>query len=152
MVFYISVFSWQICLAHRSCMGYTLDVNWLRKCGHWDDNDTYSFEEFCCILAEYHSQKKSVWKRLLDIARNVLPSGKDPGPSLLKICRYSLIGVIDWDREAICLCWNSLAVLGVSHNSMFDCNKEYDSTFDIYLGGSCGDSEWRDNIAIPMIR
>lgn len=104
-----------ICLAHRSCMGYTLDVNWLRKCGHWDDNDTYSFEEFCCILAEYHSQKKSVWKRLLDIARNVLPSG-------------------------------------VSHNSMFDCNTEYDSTFDIYLGGSCGDSEWRDNIAIPMIR
>lgn len=44
-------------------------------------------------------------------------------------------------------------VLGVSqHSTMFDCNKEYDSTFDIYLGGSCGDSEWRENIAIPMMR
>lgn len=46
-----------------------------------------------------------------------------------------------------------LFVLGVSqHSMMFDCNKEYDSTFDIYLGGSCGDSEWRENIAIPMMR
>lgn len=85
MVFKNNVFSSQICLAHRSCMGYNLDVNWLRKCGHWDDNATYSFEEFCCILAEYHSQKKSVWKRLLDIARNVLPSGKDHWTSLLKL-------------------------------------------------------------------
>ncbi|XP_062619159.1 uncharacterized protein LOC134280725 isoform X2 [Saccostrea cucullata] len=105
-----------ICLAHKSCMGFDLDVNWLKRCGHCNDNTTYSFEEFCCILAEYHSQKKSVWKRVIDIARNMLPSS-------------------------------------VSQHALgMDCNKEYDSTFDIYLGGSCGDSEWRDNIAIPTIR
>ncbi|XP_022327865.2 uncharacterized protein LOC111127124 isoform X1 [Crassostrea virginica] len=105
-----------ICLAHKSCMGYNLDINWLRKCGHYEENATYSFEEFCCILTEYHSQKKSLWKRFLDVAKNVLPSGVS------------------------------------QHSMMFDCNKEYDSTFDIYLGGSCGDSEWRENIAIPMMR
>lgn len=78
--------------------------------------------------------------------------GKDFGFFLLKICRCSLIRVIDWDREVICLCRNFFVVLGVFYNFMFDCNKEYDSIFDIYLGGSCGDLEWRDNIVIFMIR
>ncbi|XP_048776733.2 uncharacterized protein LOC125680942 isoform X1 [Ostrea edulis] len=104
-----------ICLAHKSCMGYDLDINWLKKCNA-DENTTFSFEEFCCILAENHSQKKSFWKRVIDIARNILP--------------------ISVSQHSLCV----------------DCNKEYDSTFDIYLGGSCGDSEWRDNIAIPTMR
>lgn len=73
--YYDCLFLFQICLAHKSCMGYNLDINWLRKCGHYEENATYSFEEFCCILTEYHSQKKSLWKRFLDVAKNVLPSG-----------------------------------------------------------------------------
>ena len=80
---------------------------------------TYTFEEFCLLVAEYRYTKCSVWQRFVD-AFLTLP-----------------IRIVEAVSNR-----NIRALPGISEPCVRD----------MFLGGSCGQSTWRQEIAIPELR
>jgi hypothetical protein len=81
---------------------------------------SYTFDQFCCLIAEYRYKRKSFWRRIL--------GGLYRLPFRL----------LDWVR-------------GQPSQS----GKVYDNDprqRDVFLGGTCGKSTWREDIAIPILR
>ncbi|XP_060079047.1 uncharacterized protein LOC132558496 [Ylistrum balloti] len=104
-----------VCLAYKSCMGgQILDLEWLRNHRNKSSDDKYSFEDFCCIVAEYQKRNKSLLEKLLQLTR----------------CFFHKF---------------------TNHSIAPNCNNIQECR-DIYLGGSCGDSNWREKIAVPLLR
>lgn len=98
-------------LGYRCFTGQELSAAWLQ---HQRPNvSSFSFEEFCCIVAEYKRRKPSAFS------------------SFCSVVFSPLKWVFDRKRAQV----------------LPDGN-----VFDIYLGGSCGDSNWREDIALPLIK
>ncbi|KAK7475447.1 hypothetical protein BaRGS_00033328 [Batillaria attramentaria] len=86
-------------LGYRCFTGQELSAAWLQQ--QRPDVSSFSFEEFCCIVAEHKRRKPSTF---------------------MSVCS-ALFSPVKWI-----------------------------DMFDIYLGGSCGDSNWREEIALPLIK
>ncbi|KAK7094467.1 uncharacterized protein [Littorina saxatilis] len=101
-------------LGYRCLSGQELSAAWLQQ--QRPRTEAFTFEEFCCIVAEYKQRK----------------------PSALSSLCTALMSPFAWmfgkGRQR------------VSHVS------EGGDGFDIYLGGSCGETSWRDEIALPLIK
>lgn len=100
-------------LGYRCFTGQELNATWLQH--ERPDVSSFSFEEFCCIVAEYKRRKASAFTAFCSM----------------------LFSPFKW-------------MFGRKKSQILpDSNGD---TFDIYLGGSCGDSNWREEIALPLIK
>ncbi|KAK3087781.1 hypothetical protein FSP39_010521, partial [Pinctada imbricata] len=111
-----------VILAYKSCSGQDLSPDWLTK--HSNGAELFSFEDFCCIITEHQNMVKPFYQRIGAVFRDFLS-------------RCHILFDIGFSEHSIC-----------SHEG------EHHSVTvrDVYLGGSCGDSHWRQNIAIPLLR
>nr|KAG5690921.1 hypothetical protein BaRGS_003412 [Batillaria attramentaria] len=100
-------------LGYRCFTGQELSAAWLQQ--QRPDVSSFSFEEFCCIVAEHKRRKPSTF---------------------MSVCS-ALFSPVKW-------------MFGHTRSQIVpDSNSDM---FDIYLGGSCGDSNWREEIALPLIK
>ncbi|XP_076454700.1 uncharacterized protein LOC143289567 [Babylonia areolata] len=101
-------------LGYRCFTGQELAASWLQE--KRPHADSFSFEEFCCIVAEYKQRKQS---------------------ALSLVCS---------------MLWSPFARLFGKRKQHVSNGSESGDVFDIYLGGSCGETGWREEVAIPMIK
>ncbi|KAL8563178.1 hypothetical protein ACOMHN_061003 [Nucella lapillus] len=104
----------QLRLAYRCFTGQEVCAAWLQE--KRPEAQSFSFEEFCCIVAEYKQRK----------------------PSALSLFCSTL--------------WSPFTRLFGKHKQQVNQGCEGGDIFDIYLGGSCGETGWREEIAIPIIK
>ncbi|XP_041370565.1 uncharacterized protein LOC121384307 isoform X2 [Gigantopelta aegis] len=102
-----------VCLGYKCYSGQELSIQWLQQ--QRRSQNSFTFEEFCCIVTEFRKKKPS------------------PLTTLLTRLLYPVTWILGKLRPPEEL-------------------PEADDTRDIYLGGSCGESSWRDEIAIPLLK
>ncbi|KAJ9600897.1 hypothetical protein L9F63_000940, partial [Diploptera punctata] len=94
-----------------------------------------NFEQFCAIVAEFkccESETHRIWDLVLAKTTRLLETIVSP-----------LSRVLEWALTSRPL--RSLP-LGSPPNSQNNCER------DVYLGGSCRNATWREDIAIPMLK
>ncbi|GFG38849.1 hypothetical protein Cfor_02156, partial [Coptotermes formosanus] len=94
-----------------------------------------NFEQFCAIVAEfkcYESEAHKLWELVLAKTTRLLQTIVSP-----------LTKILEWALSPRPL--RSLP-LGSTPNTRSNCVR------DVYLGGSCRNTSWREDIAIPMLK
>ncbi|XP_069697766.1 uncharacterized protein raw isoform X4 [Periplaneta americana] len=94
-----------------------------------------NFEQFCAIVAEFsccESEAYKLWQSVLAKTTRLLQTIVSP-----------LTKILDWALSSRPL--RSLP-LSSPPNTQSNCVR------DVFLGGSCRDSTWREDIAIPMLK
>ncbi|XP_046570432.1 uncharacterized protein LOC124278705 [Haliotis rubra] len=100
-------------LGYKCYSGLELDMKWLNQ--QRPVQDSFSFEEFCCIVTEMKRKK----------------------PPLLTSVLTRMLSPVFW-------------VLNRYRPEVYD--EVTEEVRDVYLGGSCGESKWREEIAVPMLK
>ncbi|KAL3872381.1 hypothetical protein ACJMK2_040311 [Sinanodonta woodiana] len=111
-----------ICLAYKCCTGEDLDTDWLKRKQKLTDD--YLFEEFCCIVTENRE--------------NVHHDN-----FIEKLVSNVMSGPLRWIFKKIFSQPPPPCLLEVEN---------IEDVRDVYLGGTCGGSRWREDIAEPLFR
>nr|CAH0111335.1 unnamed protein product [Daphnia galeata] len=124
-----------VCMAFRILTNRDLSVDDLKNIvASSNEQASVSFDQFCCILTEFRNLPPDNQRRLWDVmvgkAAALLYSVVSPVSRIL--CRPSPKGVARCDSSS-----PEVTVGGAR---------------DIYLGGSCGSTTWREQTAIPLLK
>ena len=102
-----------IMLGYKCYTGEDMAPSWFQNI--LTDQNSFSFEEFCCIVSEYKRKRPTVATQIFSkIALPVTWIVKKLTPSKAVITPHEM--------------------------------------YDIYLGGSCGEANWREDVAIPLLK
>jgi len=120
-----------VCMAFRILTNRDLSVDDLKNIvASSNEQASVNFDQFCCILTEFRNlpaDNQRLWNGLLSKAAALLYSVVSPVSRVL--CRPKGVGRCD-------SCAPEVTVGGAR---------------DVYLGGSCGATSWREELAIPLL-
>uniref|UniRef100_A0A0B7AYK2 EF-hand domain-containing protein n=2 Tax=Arion vulgaris TaxID=1028688 RepID=A0A0B7AYK2_9EUPU len=95
-----------VVLGYRCYTGEELNISWLQHLR--PQQNTFTFEEFCCLVTEYRRKR----------------------PSVMSILTTKLISPVMWLLDKF------------KRNDQH--SESMDDVYDVYLGGSCGAANWRE--------
>lgn len=124
-----------VCMAFRILTNRDLSVDDLKNIvASSNEQTSVSFDQFCCILTEFRNlpadNQRRFWDVMASKAATLLYSVVSPVSRIL--CRPSPKGVARCDSSS------PEVTMGGAR--------------DIYLGGSCGSTTWREQTAIPLLK